>query len=95
MSHPEVLPELIENGRQILASCARIQDTTGLADEFPFMVRSLGKTYEGAYKCVCGRYLKGFPDNGRRIEHVHVWEEGDESNLGTYRVIVDPKLHQA
>lgn len=39
MSHPEILPELIENGRQILAACARIQDTTGLADEFPLEER--------------------------------------------------------
>lgn len=59
------------------------------------MVRSLGKKHEGAYKCICGRYLKGFPDNGRRIEHVHVWENGDDSDLGTYRVVVDPTLHQA
>lgn len=59
------------------------------------MVRSLGKVAEGAYKCDCGRYLKGFPDNGRRIEFIHVWEDGDHSDLGTYRVVVDRNVHQA
>lgn len=59
------------------------------------MARSLGKKGGGAYKCSCGRHFKGFPDEGQRIDFVHVWEPGDNSALGTYRVAVAPALHQA
>lgn len=39
MTQQDVLSELIETGRQILAACSRIQDTTGFAEEFPLEER--------------------------------------------------------
>jgi len=51
------------------------------------VVRSMGKSGQGAWECWCGRWYKRWPENGQRITHILVWDTGTPyPGTATYRV---------
>jgi hypothetical protein len=52
------------------------------------VVRSLGEPGKGAWKCSCGRWYKGYPEDGQAITHILVWDTSNSSQSASYLVAV-------
>lgn len=59
------------------------------------VVRSMGDPGQGMWKCSCDRAFKGYPDLGRRITHIVVWDQGNATPTATYYVAVPASLYQS
>jgi hypothetical protein len=90
MSENEIIPEPPEreptatptsvygNNAAVACPCGKV-----------VVVRSMGKPGQGAWECWCGRWYKGWPENGQRITHILVWESGNNTTVASYRVRAD------
>jgi hypothetical protein len=53
------------------------------------VVRSMNAPGTGSWECSCGRWYKGYPEDGQSITHILVWDRANTNPSPSYRVRIE------